>query len=205
MTIGVIGKHGRGITEYLDIPRGEIDLIVGSLEHSFASVGGFCAGTEYIVEHNRLSGLGYCFSASLPPLLTQAAISALDILEKNPEYISELEQVSKKLNKALSQLKYFKFRGDEISPVKHIYLKKDDLTDRLKHSYLKNITNYCLDKGIAMTVAAYLRDLEHSCPEPSIRLASNRKLNDERIASICALLDEAYEEVGPRPDLQPVS
>ncbi|KAI5637515.1 aminotransferase class I and II domain-containing protein [Phthorimaea operculella] len=274
MTIGVIGKHGRGITEHLDIPRGEIDLIVGSLEHSFASVGGFCAGTEFIVEHNRLSGLGYCFSASLPPLLTQAAISALDILEQKPEYISELEVVSKKLNnaslpplltqaaisaldileqkpeyiselevvskklnnmltqaaisaldileqkpeyiselevvskklnKALSQLKYYKFRGDEISPVKHIYLKKDDLTDRLKHSYLKNITNYCLEKGIAMTVAAYLRDLEHSCPEPSIRLASNRKLNDESIKSICELLDEAYEKVGPRPELLPVS
>lgn len=54
----VVGKHGRGITELLDVPRDEIDLIVGSLEHSFATIGGFCAGTHFIVEHQRLSGLG---------------------------------------------------------------------------------------------------------------------------------------------------
>ncbi|XP_045495873.1 serine palmitoyltransferase 1 [Colias croceus] len=199
LTIGVIGKHGRGLTEHLNVPRDEIDLIVGSLEHSFATVGGFCAGTHFIVEHQRLSGLGYCFSASLPPMLTQAAISALDIIEKQPNIISELDDNSRKLNKALANLKHYTFRGDELSPVKHIYLK-DDLTDRLKHSYLKNITNYCLHKGVALTVAAYLRDIEVNCPEPSIRLASSRKLNDENIALICSLLDEAYEQVGPSMD-----
>ncbi|KAJ2951391.1 hypothetical protein O0L34_g13534 [Tuta absoluta] len=99
LTIGVIGEHGRGITEHLNIPNHEIDVIVGSLEHSFASVGGFCAGTEFVVEQNRLSGLGYCFSGSLPPLHNQAVIAAIDILEKHPEYISELEDVSRKLNK----------------------------------------------------------------------------------------------------------
>ncbi|XP_030033267.2 serine palmitoyltransferase 1 [Manduca sexta] len=201
LSIGVLGKHGRGITEHLNIPRDEIDLIVGSLEHSFASVGGFCAGTHFIVEHQRLSGLGYCFSASLPPMLTQASISALDIIEDKPCLIEELNESSKKLSRALSQLKNFNVRGDELSPIKHVYLKKD-LTDRLKHSYLRNITNYCLEKGVAMTVAAYLRDVEHNCPEPSIRLAASRKLNDENIYLVCSLLEEAYEMVGPKPDLQ---
>ncbi|CAB3220307.1 unnamed protein product [Arctia plantaginis] len=204
LTIGVVGKYGRGITELLDIPRGEIDLIVGSLEHSFATVGGFCAGTNFIVEHQRLSGLGYCFSASLPPMLTQAAINALDIIEERPNIIEELNIVSKKLNGALSKLKYFRFRGDEISPIKHIYLNKEDLTDRLKHSYLRNIANYCLEKGVALAVAAYLRDVEVNCPEPSIRLAASRKLTDENISLICSLLDEAYEKVGPKPELQAI-
>ncbi|KAJ8713730.1 hypothetical protein PYW07_014100 [Mythimna separata] len=204
LSIGVVGKHGRGLTELLDVPRDEIDLIVGSLEHSFATIGGFCAGTHFMVEHQRLSGLGYCFSASLPPMLTQAAISALDIIESKPVILEELSEISKKLNSALSRLKHFTFRGDEISPVKHIYLKKDDLTDRLKHSYLRNITNYCMEKGVAMTVAAYLRDVEVNCPEPSIRLTSSRKLTDDTISLICSLLDEAYEKVGPKPELQPV-
>ncbi|XP_075978919.1 serine palmitoyltransferase subunit I [Anticarsia gemmatalis] len=204
LTIGVVGKHGRGITELLDVPRDEIDLIVGSLEHSFATIGGFCAGTHFIVEHQRLSGLGYCFSASLPPMLTQAAISGLNILEAKPTIIEELNVNSKKLNKSLSQLKHFRFRGDDISPIKHVYLKKDDLTDRLKHSYLRNIANYCLEKGVAMAVAAYLRDVEVNCPEPSIRLAASRKLNDDNINLLCTLLDEAYEQVGPKPELLPV-
>lgn len=201
LTIGVVGKYGRGITELLNIPRDEIDLIIGSLEHSFATVGGFCAGSHFIVEHQRLSGLGYCFSASLPPMLTQGAISGLDIIEAKPDIISELNDVSKKINRSLSQLKHFKFRGDEISPIKHIYLKKDELTDRLKHSYLRNIANYCLEKGVALAVAAYLRDVEINCPEPSIRLAASRNLTDENINLICTLLDEAYENVGPKPEL----
>lgn len=205
LSIGVLGKHGRGLTEHLDVPRHEIDLIVGSLEHSFATVGGFCAGTNFIVEHQRLSGLGYCFSASLPPMLTQAAISALDILEDRPYIIEELNEISKKLNKSLANLKHFTFRGDQYSPIKHIYLKNTELTDRLKHSYLSDITKYCMEKGLAMTVAAYLRDVEINCPEPSIRLASNRKLNDDKIHLICSLLDEAYEKVGPKPDLQAVN
>ncbi|XP_063535712.1 serine palmitoyltransferase 1 [Cydia strobilella] len=200
LSIGVLGKNGRGLTEHLNVPRDEVDLIVGSLEHSFASVGGFCAGSHFIVEHQRLSGLGYCFSASLPPMLTQAAISGLDILESRPEILTELEESSQKLDKALSKLKHFTFRGHALSPIKHVYLKKD-LTDRLKHSYLKNIANYCLERGVALSVAAYLRDVEHSCPEPSIRLASSRKLNDGNISLVCGMLDEAYEKVGPQPEL----
>jgi hypothetical protein len=48
--------------------------------NALASVGGFCAGEREIVDHQRLSGLGYCFSASLPPLLATAALGALRAL-----------------------------------------------------------------------------------------------------------------------------
>ncbi|XP_022129660.2 serine palmitoyltransferase 1 [Pieris rapae] len=203
LTIGVLGKHGRGLTEYLNVPRDEIDLIIGSLEHSFATIGGFCAGTHFIVEHQRLSGLGYCFSASLPPMLTQAAISALDIMEKQPSIMAELDDNSRKLNRALENLKHYTFRGSDVSPIKHIYLK-DNLPDTLKTGYLRNITNYCLNRGVAFTVSAYLREVEVSCPDPSIRLASSRKLNDKNIALICSLLDEAYEKVGPKSGEKPM-
>lgn len=106
--------------------------------------------------------------------------------------------------RALSKLKHFRFRGDEISPIKHIYLNKEDLTDRLKHSYLRNIANYCLEKGVALAVAAYLRDIEVNCPEPSIRLAASRKLTDENITLLCTLLDEAYEKEGSKLELQAI-
>ena len=35
-----------------------LDLIMGSLEYAIPSVGGFCVGTSYVVDHQRLSGLG---------------------------------------------------------------------------------------------------------------------------------------------------
>lgn len=49
-----------------------------------------------------------------------------------------------------------------------------------------------------MTTAAYLRDDENNCPEPSIRLAASRKLTDEHMHQIVNLLDEAFEAVGPQ-------
>ena len=47
---------------------------MASLENSAASSGGFCVGTKFVIDHQRLSGLGYCFSASLPPMMAAAAI-----------------------------------------------------------------------------------------------------------------------------------
>ncbi|XP_039755647.1 serine palmitoyltransferase 1 [Pararge aegeria] len=194
LSIGVIGKTGRGLTEHLNVPRDEIDLIVGSLEHSFASIGGFCAGSHYIVEHQRLSGLGYCFSASLPPMLTEAAIAALDILEERPEIISDLAEISVKLSHALYSLYHFSFSGDVYSPVKHLYTKDEGnvLSYDIKMEFLRNIAKYCMERGVAVTVSAHIKDDELSCPEPSIRIVSTLKLNDGLIAQICEVLDKAY-------------
>lgn len=60
------------------LPRIDICLLAGN---ALSSVGGFCCGNHEMVDHQRLSGLGYCFSASLPPYLATAAIGALDVLE----------------------------------------------------------------------------------------------------------------------------
>lgn len=78
--------------------REEVDLICSTLENAIGSIGGFSVGTTFIVDHQRLSGIGYCFSASAPPLVAQAAISALDQFEKQPEMFSELNDKSRKLN-----------------------------------------------------------------------------------------------------------
>lgn len=58
ISIGTIGKTGHGLTEYFNIPPSELDMISGSLEYAIGSIGGFCVGSHFIVEHQRLSGLG---------------------------------------------------------------------------------------------------------------------------------------------------
>ncbi len=54
-----------------------MDIIAASMSHAMGSVGGFCVGDRDTVEHQRLSGSGYCFSASLPPYLAAAGIAML--------------------------------------------------------------------------------------------------------------------------------
>ena len=90
VSFGVLGKTGRGISEHYGIDNSEIDHFSASLENAMAAYGGFCSGTSFIVDHQRLSGLGYCFSASLPPLQAAVALASLDILEQKPEILSNL-------------------------------------------------------------------------------------------------------------------
>lgn len=92
------------------------------MEWSVASIGGFCVGSHFIVEHQRLSGLGYCFSASLPPMLCQAAISALNRFEKDPTIFEELQNNSKLLHNIFSKFSKLQLKGNELSPVKHLYI-----------------------------------------------------------------------------------
>ena len=69
-------------------------------------------GDREIIDHQRLSGLGYCFSAALPPYLATAAIGSLSILssEQGKELLEKLWSNAKKMRSALSAIKgqYFK-------------------------------------------------------------------------------------------------
>jgi serine palmitoyltransferase len=125
ISFGTVGKHGRGMTELLNIEKTEVDLICGSLETATESVGGFCVGSECITEHQRLSGSGYCFSASQPPFLTQAVLTALDLFEKDPKIFQQLNEVTEKVDNKFKELTRFQLRGHKLSPVKHLYLKDE--------------------------------------------------------------------------------
>ncbi|KAL7029213.1 hypothetical protein ACKWTF_006157 [Chironomus riparius] len=133
VSFGTIGKSGHGITELLCVDIKEVDLISASLENAVESIGGFCVGSHFIVEHQRLSGLGYCFSASQPPLLTQAAISALDIFEQEPRIFEQLNDVAEKVDEQFRYFTKLELKGHPLSPVKHLYLKHvDDLEESEK-------------------------------------------------------------------------
>lgn len=89
-----------------------------------ATIGGFCVGSHFIAEHQRLSGLGYIFSASLPPMLTQAAICSLDRFEREPHIFEQLQQKSRQVHSQFEQFSKLKLGGDALSPVKHLYLSE---------------------------------------------------------------------------------
>jgi len=99
---GTLGATGRGAAEACGVPSKAIDVLVGSLEHSLGSVGGFCAGSTQIVGHQRLSGSGYCFSASLPAYATVQAIAALELLQAEPERLTRVSAASAAMHAALS-------------------------------------------------------------------------------------------------------
>uniref|UniRef100_A0A1B0BU33 Uncharacterized protein n=1 Tax=Glossina palpalis gambiensis TaxID=67801 RepID=A0A1B0BU33_9MUSC len=111
-SFGVLGKTGRGIADLF-----EVDLMAKD------SIGGFCVGSHFIVEHQRLSGVPYCFSASLPPMLAQAAISALNRFEKDPQIFAELQETPRLLHQIFSNFSKLTIGDHPHSPDKNLYLK----------------------------------------------------------------------------------
>ncbi|GMF69333.1 unnamed protein product [Aspergillus oryzae] len=94
-SFGVLGRTGRGVTEHQNVDAAEVDMIVGSLAGPLVAGGGFCAGSEEIVHHQRISAAAYTFSAALPALLSTTASATINILQNSPETISQLREHTK--------------------------------------------------------------------------------------------------------------
>lgn len=45
---GAMGKRGRGVCDYYGVDPREIDILMGTFTKSFASAGGYIAGTKVI-------------------------------------------------------------------------------------------------------------------------------------------------------------
>ncbi|CAI5493657.1 unnamed protein product [Closterium sp. Naga37s-1] len=125
LSFGVLGPTGRGISEHYGMPVTNIDIIVAAMGTSLASVGGFCCGSAKVVDHQRLGGMGYCFSASLPPFLASAAMAALDEMEARPNARSLLQSNASTFREAMAtHCPDLEVHGHSVSPVVLLRVRK---------------------------------------------------------------------------------
>lgn len=193
ISIGTLGAHGKGVTEHFGVPSQEIDLIMGSFETAMGSVGGFCVGTSFIIEHQRLGALGYCFSASLAPLLTTAAITAINIMEKSPFMFECLKDKCIAVDNALKEVPYIETSSFVESPLKHLYLKeKRNCLEEIK--ILNSISKKCIENNLAILSPIYL-ETEYEQPRPSLRLCVSILLEDDDINFAISTLKKCVEEI----------
>ena len=81
---GVLGAGGRGTAEHFGL-EDEVDLIIGTFSKSFGSVGGFMAGPAKVVEYVKHVARPFMFTAALPAMQMASALTALQIIEDEPE------------------------------------------------------------------------------------------------------------------------
>jgi len=68
-------------------------MIIGSLAGPLCAGGGFCAGSEDIIEHQRINSAAYTYSAALPAMLSTTASETIALLQENPDsYIAPLRE-----------------------------------------------------------------------------------------------------------------
>ncbi len=123
--IGVFGREGRGVCDHFGLTD-EVDLIMGTFSKSLASIGGFIASDFDTINWLRHTSRTYIFSASNSPAATAAALEALHILQKEPERIEHLWDVT---NYALKRFREEGFEiGDTESPIIPLYVHDVDKT-----------------------------------------------------------------------------
>jgi len=102
--IGVVGG-GRGTAAHFGLTD-DVDLIMGTFSKSLASIGGFVAGDEAVIEWIQHLARSLMFSASLPPSNVAAATAALDVLEAEPERVARVNEASARMRDRYREVGY---------------------------------------------------------------------------------------------------
>lgn len=135
--LGVLGDHGRGTCDHFGLTN-EVDLIMGTFSKSLASIGGFIAADERVINYLRHNSRSYIFSASNTPAATAAAQAALHIMKTEPERIAHLWEITN------YSLKCFRELGFEIghtsTPIIPLYVRD------MEKTFL--VTKMLFDEGI---------------------------------------------------------
>jgi 8-amino-7-oxononanoate synthase len=108
--VGVIGKGGRGTASEFNLDN-QIDMTMGTFSKTFASLGGFVAGEERVINYIKHNSLALIFSASPTPSSVAATLAALDILEAEPERVTKLVRNAGKMRTGLKDAGFTVLEG----------------------------------------------------------------------------------------------
>ncbi|KAI8869137.1 PLP-dependent transferase [Ramicandelaber brevisporus] len=203
MSIGAIGKNGLGLSDYYNTSVDNIDILIGSMCNAIGSSGGFCAGDKPLIEHQRLSGTAYVFSASLPAILASAAKDAFETLvsDGKTKIMPALTQNISALRSALAKVSQIAIEGAEESPLFHIRVKpefmakvKAGLWSRAESELLlQEVVDEAQKEGVLLTRAKHIESQELYPPAPSIRIAVSAAHTRKDIDKIASAIKKAVE------------
>jgi 8-amino-7-oxononanoate synthase len=121
-SIGVLGEHGRGTAEHFGL-EDEIDIVMGTFSKSFASLGGFIASSERVINYIKHFSRALIFSASPPPAAVAACLAALKIIESEPERRERLWKITRRMHEEFKSLGFN--IGNTQTPIIPIYIGDD--------------------------------------------------------------------------------
>ncbi|KAL2751953.1 hypothetical protein ACRALDRAFT_1066400 [Sodiomyces alcalophilus JCM 7366] len=150
-SFGTLGRSGRGLTEAQNVDPTQVDMIVGSLAGPLCAGGGFCAGAKDVVEHQRISAASYTFSAALPAMLAITASETLNLLQSNPDILTQCRDNIRAMRAQLDP------RSDWVTctsvpenPILLLVLKAEVVKGRnLSISDQERLLQECVDEALA--------------------------------------------------------
>jgi len=121
-SIGVLGPTGAGTAEHFGVTD-EVDLIMGTFSKSFASLGGFVAGDESVLNYIQHTARSLIFSASITPSSAAAVLAALEIIQTEPERREHLWRNARRMQREFRDLGYN--IGHSATPIVPIVVGED--------------------------------------------------------------------------------
>lgn len=99
-SLGVAGEGGRGAAWRFNL-QNEVDIFMGTFSKSLASLGGYVAASERVINFIRHNSRPFIFTASATPSATAAALAALRVLKAHPELPKRVNELGDYCRKAL--------------------------------------------------------------------------------------------------------
>lgn len=90
--LGILGEKGRGTFEHFGVDPRDVDIWMGTLSKTTSSCGGYIAGSGALADILKAEAGGFVYSVGLAPVLANAAIAGLRILETEPERVARLKR-----------------------------------------------------------------------------------------------------------------
>ena len=101
-SLGILG-NGRGTAAHFNCSS-ELDLTMSTFSKSLASLGGFIAGDEDVIQYIKHHARALIFSASIPAANAAAALAALQVMREEPERIKRVNDIGLRVRNELHRL-----------------------------------------------------------------------------------------------------
>lgn len=125
--MGVTGK-GFGTSAQFGLTD-QVDLIMSTFSKSFASLGGFIAGEQDVVNYIKHSARSLIFSASVQPASAAAALASLRIMRDEPQWNQRLMEISARMQKGFRDLGFN--IGNTVSPIIPVIIGDNEMTFKM--------------------------------------------------------------------------
>jgi 8-amino-7-oxononanoate synthase len=122
--VGVTGQ-GRGTPAHFGLSA-DVDLMMGTFSKSFASIGGFIAGSEEVIHYIQHHARALIFSAALPAPCAASVLAALDIIETEPQHVQRVWDNADYMRRNLKELGYNV--GNSVTPIIPVIIGEQYLT-----------------------------------------------------------------------------
>jgi glycine C-acetyltransferase len=126
---GVLGEGGRGIVSHFKLGRDKVHVEMGTFSKAFGVVGGHVSGSRDLSNFAYNKSRTWLLSGSHPPAVAAACISAIDVLESEPQHVQTLWDHTRYFKKAMKDLGFN--IGNSESPITPVIVGESSVAKKL--------------------------------------------------------------------------